>query len=416
MKIVHIVAGELNSGAAKGAYNIHKALRKKGVDSFLLTTGKNVDKDPYVISVNSSKIAKLINYIRPFFEQVKIKKYKNGLNTVKSSGVPLLAVNFMKYKQVKDADIINLHWINGGMINIKTLKSVKKPIVWTVRDMWPLTGICHYALGCEKYKTGCGRCFQLGSSKSKDLSYKISHLKKEISNNIITVSVSRWIHEQVNESFAFKDGKNFYIQNCIDTSEFMAIDKSIAKELIDVPMNKQIILLGAQNINDSYKGGKYLGELIEKLDSKKYFILLLGRCNKELKDLLDKHDIEFKALGFISDTLSLRVIYSAADVFVMLSIQDALPKMPVEAMCCGTPVVSFDTSGLKDVIDHKQNGYRAKAFEVSDLLTGIEWVCDNEHYEDLRTSAINKATSFFDASVVADKYIQLYEDILNKKV
>lgn len=415
MKVVHIVAGELNGGAAKGAYNIHKALRTKGIESFLFTTGRNVNKDPYVISVVSSKISKILNLIRPRLELLKIKKYKKSLNTVKSSGIPPLSVNLMKYKQVQEADIVNLHWINGGMVNLKSLKSIKKPIVWTVRDMWPLTGICHYALGCEKYKTGCGKCFQLGSSKKKDLSYKISHLKKNISKNIVTVSVSRWIHEQVSESFPFRGGVNFYIQNCIDTSEFKSLDKKTARKILNISSDKKVVLLGAQNINDSYKGGKYLGELIEKLDSKKFFVLLLGKCNAELKDLLESHQIEFKTLGFVSDTLSLRIIYSSADVFVMLSIQDALPKMPVEAMCCGTPVVSFDTSGLTDIVDHKQNGYRATAFDVSDLLTGIAWVCDNKDYEALCTSAIEKSTSYFDADIVAEKYIQLYEDILSNK-
>ena len=416
MKIVHIVAGELNGGAAKGAYNIHKALRRKGIESFLLTTGKNVDKDPYVISVGTSKISKYLNYIRPKFEQIKLLKYKKSLNTVKSSGIPPFSVNIMKYRQVMDADIINLHWINGGMINIKSLKSVKKPIVWTIRDMWPLTGICHYALGCEKYKIGCGECFQIGSNKQKDLSYKISHLKQKISKNIVTVSVSRWIHEQVSESYPFKNGKNLYIQNCIDTNDFKSVNKNTAKTILELPIDKKIILLGAQNINDSYKGGKFLGELIKLLDSQKYFVLLLGRCNVELKDLLESHHIDFKALGFISDTLSLRIIYSAADVFVMLSIQDALPKMPVEAMCCGTPVVSFDTSGLKDIVDHKQNGYRAKAFDVSDLLAGINWVCDNEKYDMLCKIAIEKSSKYFDADVVADKYIELYKEILSGSI
>ncbi len=412
MKVVHIVAGDLSGGAAKGAYNIHKALRKKGVESFLLTNGKNNSKDPYVISVSESKISKIINLLRPRFEQLKLKRYRKSLNTIKSSGEPPFAVNFSKYKQVQEADIINLHWINGGMININSLKRINKPIVWTVRDMWPLTGICHYALGCEKYKTGCGQCFQLGSNKKKDLSYKISHLKRKIAKNIVTVSVSRWIHEQVSASYPFKNSKNIYIQNCIDTSEFEKINKETAKNILNIPLDKKIILMGAQNVNDSYKGGKYLKELIEKLNANKYFVLLLGRCNSELKELLEKHNLQYRIMGFISDSLSLRIIYSASDVFVMLSIQDALPKMPVEAMCCGTPVVSFDTSGLKDIVDHKQNGYRANAFDVNDLLNGIMWICENEQYGTLCSNAVEKATTYFDANIVADKYIELYKKIL----
>ena len=82
----------------------------------------------------------------------------------------MFGINFTKTKEYQEFDIIHLHWINGGFVNIKHLAKVDKPIVWTMRDMWPMTGGCHYSMKCEKYKTGCGNCEQLKSNSGYDRS------------------------------------------------------------------------------------------------------------------------------------------------------------------------------------------------------------------------------------------------------
>lgn len=413
MKVVHVVAGELSGGAAKGAYNIHKALRGLGIDSIIITTGKNDYNDPNIISLNVGFSDKVKIVLQRYFDKKKIKKYKNRQNTILSSGLPLFGVDITKFKVVKEADIVNLHWINSGMINIKKLKKIQCKIVWTLRDMWPITGICHYTLGCDGYLTGCGKCFQLNSVNKNDISRKVSFIKKKISKRITTVGVSTWIKKEADRSYIFKDSKNFYIQNCINTEEFMPIEKEIARNIIGLNSDKKIVMLGAQNLQDSYKGGKYLSELLKLLDPNKIQFLIIGKVNPDLVSLLQELHFESKFLGFISDTLALRVIYSAANVFITLSIQDCLPKMPVEAMCCRTPVIAFRTTGLVDIVEDKSNGCLVELGDLHSMRDSLYWILDNNNYDVICESAHNKAISYFDSHIVAKKYKQLYEEILS---
>ncbi len=133
---------------------------------------------------------------------------------------------------------------------------------------------------------------------------------------------------------------------------------------------------------------------------------------------LDKNSIEnigfeYKNFGFVHDSVSLRLIYSAADVFVAPSVMDAFGKTIAESMACGTPVVCFDATGPKDIVSHKVDGYKAKPFDTTDMAKGIEWILKAPNYNELCQNAREKVVSKFDSSIVAKKYIDLYKEILN---
>ena len=119
-------------------------------------------------------------------------------------------------------------------------------------------------------------------------------------------------------------------------------------------------------------------------------------------------------LGFLSDTLSLRLLYAAADVFVAPSLMDAFGKTLAEAMACGTPVVCFDATGPKDIVEHRVTGYKATPFDPADLAAGIQWVLDlpREWHDALRRDARERAVKRFDSRVIAGQYKALYEEML----
>jgi len=119
----------------------------------------------------------------------------------------------------------------------------------------------------------------------------------------------------------------------------------------------------------------------------------------------------YKNFGFLYDLVSLRLLYSGADVFVAPSIMDAFGKTIAESMACGTPVVCFDVTGPKDIVTHKIDGYLAKPFDTDDLANGIEWIINNEDYDKLCRNAREKVLREFDSKVVARKYIKLYEEV-----
>ena len=258
MKILHIVAGDLNGGAARGAYWLHLGLKELGVDSKIFTNSKITLSDDSIVSTIQTKKDKLFNVIRGQLNNALQLFYTKRKRIIFSSG--LFGIDFTKTKEYQEADIIHLHWINGSFVNMKHLSKIEKPIVWTIRDMWPMTGGCHYAMGCEKYKTGCGNCEQLNSTSSYDLSkYILNRKKKYLPKSMKIVGISNWISDEAKQSELFKKFDVRTITNNINTQEFFPVDKKIAKEILGIKTDKKIILIGATNVNNYYKGfGKYL--------------------------------------------------------------------------------------------------------------------------------------------------------------
>jgi len=395
MKVLHIVAGDLNGGAARGAYWLHLGLKELGVNSKVFTSSKTTLNDDSVISTTQTKKGKLFNIFRGQIELLIVKFYKNKL--IFSTG--LFGVDFTKTKEYKEADIIHLHWINGGFVNMKHLSKIDKPIVWTIRDMWPMTGGCHYAMECEKYKTGCGSCEQLQSNSNYDLSkFILNRKKKFLPKSMKIVGISSWLSQKAKESYLFKDFDVITIFNNVNTNDFFPIEKNIAKKLLGIKTNKKIILAGAQDLKSFYKGFDKFIEAIKQLNKNKYFLCFFGNLDKSIVNNLG---FEYKNFGFLYDTISLRLLYSASDVFVAPSLMDAFGKTLVESMACGTPVVCFDATGPKDIVTHKVDGYKAKPFDTTDLKNGIEWVLDADNYDELCKNAREKVVREFDSKVVA---------------
>ena len=408
MKILHIVAGDLNGGAARGAYWLHSGLKELNIDSKIFTNSKITLGDNSVVTINNSKKRKAINIIRGQLDNLFPLFYRKRKKIIFSSS--FFGVDFTKTNEYKEADIVHLHWINGSFVNIKHLGKIEKSIVWTMRDMWPMTGGCHYAMECDKYKAGCGNCEQLNSHSRYDLSkFILNRKKKYLPKDIKIVGISHWLSDEAKKSELFKDYDVRTISNNIDSKEFFPVDKDIARKILGIKSSKKIILVGSTNLKDFYKGfDKYL-EAIKQLDKEKYFLCFFGNVDKNVVSDLG---FEYKSFGYLNDNISLRLVYSCANVFVAPSLMDAFGKTIAESMGCGTPVVCFDATGPKDIVSHKVDGYKAESFKSDDLSSGIEWILNNKNYEELCQKARNKVVGEFDSVVVAKKYIDLYEEIL----
>jgi len=413
MKILHIVGGNLGGGAAKGAYCLHRGLRQLGINSHILTNSFDTLNDSDITTTSNSLKNKVMVKIRGNLESLPNRVYSKRRKIIYSTG--FIGKNFTKTKIYQWADIIHLHWINGGFINMRHLDKIKKPVVWTMRDMWPMTGGCHYALDCTAYKTGCGKCPQLGSDFFFDLSkIVLARKKKFIPKNIKLVGISSWLSECARQSHLFHGFDIQTISNNVDCKEFFPIPKSMARKILGLPEKGKIILAGAQSLGNFYKGfDKYLHSL-NYLNKKQNYLLFFGNVDKAL---LEKIGFEFTSLGFLHDTISLRLAYSAADVFVAPSLMDAFGKTLAESMACGTPVVCFNSTGPKDIVDHMKNGYLADSFNSRDFADGIKWVLeDQKRLLELSYNGRKKVEDNFDSQVVARQYQTLYQDILNETV
>ena len=409
MKVLHIAAGGLSGGAARGAYWLHKAQREIGLDSKMLIGGAGDPADPSVISLSDSFFQRLRLRLALRLDAQFARLYPKRMLRIFSTG--FAGADFTHRKEFKEADVIHLHWITG-VVSMRALSKIKKPVVWTLRDMWPLTGGCHYAMGCERYESGCGKCPQLGSQSFYDLS-RLVLIKKRgwLPKKLALVGISEWLSQCARTSSLFNGLAIQTISNNIDAAGFFPEHKDDARRALNLPLNRKIVLIGAQQLDDFYKGFDLFLQALDRLEMQDVHLLLFGRTEE---GLLEKLGRPYSNLGFVSDTETLRMAYSAADVFAAPSRMDAFGKTLAESMACGTPVVCFDATGPRDVVAHLQTGYRAKPFDPSDFAAGIRWVLGRSpsERESLRYAARQRVIENFDASVIARQYDNLYREMV----
>jgi glycosyltransferase involved in cell wall biosynthesis len=412
MKVLHLVAGSLSGGAARGAYWLHSGLRELGIDSIMLNNSRDNLGDESVISLAETMTHKVKFLLLPQLGGLPKLFYRKRKAFIFNTGFE--GVDFTRHPAYELADIVHLHWING-LVAMRTLKKVKKPIVWTMRDMWPLTGGCHYAMDCERFELGCGKCPQLASQKTWDLSAAVvANKRSSLPKHMHIVGISNWLSDCAKRSLIFNDFNVQTITNNINTNDFFPIDTKAARSLLNLPQDKKIILIGARSVNDFYKGIDLFIEAMQYVRCEHAHIVLFGKL---APSILEKLPYPVTSLGFLSDTISLRLAYSSADVFVAPSRMEAFGKTLAESMSCATPVVCFDATGPADIVKHLVTGYKAKPFNTADLAKGIDLILmqNGEQKEYMRLASRRRAINKFDTSVVAREYISLYEEMLINK-
>jgi len=415
MNVLHVAAGSLSDGAARGAYWLHQGLLQRGVNShFLLQEGKESDG------------ANIVPVARTAFERcyhALIRKLENGLTKMSARSSPKRAagnfsagcfgINPLRESLYRNIDLIHLHWISSGLISIRFLNRIvcsDTPVVWTLRDMWPFTGGCHYTLGCTRYLGSCGACPVLGSTTPNDLSSRMLRRKREAyGGKLYPVAVSNWLRECAVRSSVFRDSQIAVIPNGVPTNRFFPEDKERARHALKIPSGRPVALAGAQWLNQAVKGPDYLTRVIPDLAEAVHFVLF-GRQASQLEA---NTGLRLQPLGFLTDDDTLRLAYSAADVLITPSTQEACGKTPVEAMACGTPVVAFDATGQKDIVEHGRTGYLAKPFSSDDLAAGVRWVlADAQRHRALCAQARHRAVEKFSVQAVARQYTGFYVHVL----
>jgi len=417
MKVLFLNASDIEGGAARAAYRLHTGLKLSGIDSKMLV-GLKYSDDINVIAP-TTKLGKGMAILSPVLDIIPLVFYRKRERTIFSPAC--VPENIAKKVSLYNPDIIHLNWIAGGFLRIETLRKFQNPIVWTLHDMWAFTGGCHYDNSCGRYKESCGICPQLNSKRQNDLSHRIWKRKmkawKDIDITIVTPS--RWLAECAKSSSLFRSCRVEVIPNGIDTGLYKPIDKHLAREIWNLPKDKKLILFGAMDATgDKRKGFQYLRPALKRIATsalREEIELVVFGSSKPA----NPPDFGLKAhyLGRLHDDVSLALLYSIVDVFVAPSIQENLPNTVMEALACGTPVVAFGATGLLDIVDHQQNGYLARPFDTDDLARGIAWVLDDdERRKALSHKARQKVEKEFDIRLVAQRYLDLYNDILNHSI
>jgi glycosyltransferase involved in cell wall biosynthesis len=411
VKVLHLVAGELSGGAARGAYSLHQAQLELGVDSTLINNSKATSAHEHVVSlvqfpwdkIKFSALGRLGNFPTYLYRSRQERIFNTGFS----------GVDFTKLPDYKRADIVHLHWING-LVAMRTLRNVSKPVVWTMRDMWPLTGGCHYSMDCDRYQLGCGYCPQLASNSNWDLTkLVVANKRASFPKKLQLVGISEWLSECARASMVFAGYPVQTITNNIDTKQFFPVSRELARQALGIPNDRKILLVGAQRVTDFYKGFDLFLNAAKHIARDDVHILSFGHdASKGLKGL----GISFTDLGFLADTVSLRMAYSAADIFVAPYRMEAFGKTLAESLACGTPVVCFDATGTKDIVIHNRTGFKAEPFDPASLAGGINQLLklSQDEMELLRVACRQHAVEKFDSRVVAAQYLDLYERLLER--
>jgi glycosyltransferase involved in cell wall biosynthesis len=414
VKILLLNTFDNEGGAARAAYRLHRALRKNGCDSQMLVRTKT-SEDDHVAAVGPQ--TKLRRILAKFLsDRLLLQFYRKRQKLLFSPA--FFPDNLRKRIKVINPNIIHLHWVAAGFLRIETLRYLNRPLVWTVPDSWAFTGGCHIPFDCNRYMNYCGCCPTLGSNSDRDLSHWVWKRKaKNWKNlNLTVVAPSHWMAGCVKDSSLFRDVRVEIIPNGLFLTEFKPVNRHVSRDILNLPRDRMVILFGAMYAtSDQNKGFQYLksalSEFVANGWAEKAELLIFG--SSQPKNRVD-FGMKCHYDGRLYDDASLSITYSAANVFVAPSIQENLPYTVMEALACGTPCVAFDIGGMSDLIEHQQNGYLAKPFDVADLARGISWVISDEHrWQNLSQNARQKIEKEFDIQRIAQRHIDLYKEIIN---
>ncbi len=417
LSVLHLNVADTRGGAARAAYHLHQGLLTLGLRSSLLVDIR-ASQDPTVIRRNYALFGRRGAQLYAYLDKLPIFLLYG------KRGMPW-SINWMPRTTAAavnrlEPDIVNLHWIGDGFVSLSELPRIRAPLVWTLHDMWAFTGGCHIDKGCGRYRQSCGNCPQLGSGRERDLSRWVWNRKAQNwrDTDITVAAPSRWMAEAARRSSLFRERRIEVIHNALDETVFKPAPKAQARQTLNLPPDSCIIAYGAVNaLADPNKGFAYLQQALQRLASaglaSNVHVVIFGAAQPSVPP-----DLGFPAtyLGVLHDDPALVLAYSAADVMVTPSMQEAFGKTALEALACGTPVVCFDTSGLKDVVEHRQCGYRARCFDVDDLAEGIAWVCrDADRRRQLAANARRRVEQHFTLVLQAQRYRALYEELLEAR-
>lgn len=418
MRVLIVNTSEKTGGAAVASNRLMQALNLYGVKAKMLV--KDKETDHLTVTQLPHWASKALHFLWErwciFWHLHFCKRHLFHVD------IANVGSDITSLPEFQEADIIHLEWINQGMLSLRDIQKILasgKPVVWTMHDMWPATGICHLTLACHNFQTQCGNCMYLPNHGSQnDLSHRVWKRKQRVyaSGNIRFVACSNWLAAQAKASGLLLNHAVTVIPNPIDTHLFAPNDKVAAARRLGLPADKQLVLFASQRVTNENKGIQYLIEACNQLvavhpDMKDSVgLVMLGGHAEELEGAFS---LPTYLLGYVNDTKKIVDVYNAVDVFVLPSLSENLPNTIMEAMSCGVPCVGFDVGGIPEMIDHLQNGYVARYKDAASLAEGIAWTLDNgSKGAELSRRCIHKVHATYAQQHVAKRYLDVYQEAI----
>lgn len=360
MKTLHICYSDNAGGASKAAYRLHKAQRAQGLQSHMLVFRKETD-DPFVFPM--SALVRRRHQLAARATRHMLRLQDDG-NPVHHS-LNLFRTGIARDIGRMNPDIVHLHWIGSNMMAIPELAEVRRPVVWTLHDMWAFCGAEHYVdEGCRRYVDGYAAGNRPPDERGIDWNRRAFMRKERFWKglDIRFVAPSRWMAGCAGRSALFSGRPVSVIPNCLDRAIFRPGNKTQARRALGLPQDKRLLLFGAAGATtDRRKGYDCLVRALSLLEDGVKRRLCLAVFGADGGGAARETGMDVHYLGYLADERSLAQAYNAADIFAAPSLQDNLPNTILEALACGTPCVAFDVGGVPDMITAPERGRMAAA-------------------------------------------------------
>lgn len=411
MKVVHINSSSIG-GAAKAAISLHESLLEEGVNSvFLYMNGPEINvRQAFQIKAAFSIVEKFLfkaGLRKHYWEKVAVasvfKKNKTIPFTISYTDFDILKSE--QADHILNADIIHLHWITNCIDYSTFFNAITKPVFWTLHDMNPFTGGCHYDNHCTNYQSTCSNCPQLNHPESAWFAQHDLALKSKLKSNknIHIISLNKWMKDKAAASSLFQKYVHHIVWNSIDTTIFTETQKDKATNILPAANTKKKIGYVA-TYHSELKGSDIFLQLVEnyKTSTNIHFVYIGQQYASPMENCT--------YAGSLKTAEELAAFYRSLDLLIVPSRADNLPNVIIEAICCGTPVYASNVGGIPSLI-HERNGCLIDSYNISDWVNAL----DDFH---LQIATFNKslisseAAMLYNKKLQAENILKLYTDTL----
>lgn len=309
----------------------------------------------------------------------------------------------------RQADVVNLHWIAEFVDYQRFFKNIQKPVVWTLHDMFPFTGGCHYTEGCTLYMSGCNICPQLpeGENRRTGAYFKMKmRALHGFQGKMAVTAPSAWLTQTSKQSPILGRFAHHTFPYGLSAKNFRYKNQIASRLELGLPVDGCVLLFLSFNVKEKRKGFAYFAEAVELLPNPGDFHLVTVG-----KHATQTFAAQCTTIDYVTDEDTLATIYAAADALVIPSLQDNLPLTAQEALMCGCPLIAFALGGFTDLIEHKKNGLlvpQVSAQALADTIEEFQQISASFNRKEISENTQQK----YDIAKYAEAYMSLFKEIL----
>lgn len=401
MKILFINSFLSSGGPPRIIKGLYDALTNQGHECLLAASREKPIEGMNVYVMGSR--------VRTYFNAVESRIFDND-GFVSSGETRKLIEELERFKP----DIIHIHNLHGYYINSEILfdylKSADIPVIWTFHDCWPFTGHCAYfdGIGCNKWKSGCEKCEQKQAYPKSIVDHSRRNWRRKRATfsglpNATIVTPSKWLADIVGESF-LREYPVVVVNNGVDLKRFHPV-RSDFRDVCGLQHNFLIVAVAA--VWDERKGfGDYI-KLAEKLDDET--VLVMVGVTKQQKEKLPEKIIGVEKTESVQRLVE---IYSAADVFLNLTYEDNYPTVNIEALACGTPIITYDTGGSPEIAD-PENEIVCKRGDIDGIFEAIQKTKSGKGLK--KTTGLRDNAMKYTQEKMTENYMKIYLELSSAK-